>query len=41
MLLAVIFQNIFPTIGITLSVKLSSCQRIVLLNHKDTKLISF
>ncbi|KAJ8573036.1 hypothetical protein K7X08_009547 [Anisodus acutangulus] len=34
-----IFQNIFPAIGIH-TVKLSSCQRIVLLNYdKETKLI--
>jgi len=35
------FQNIFPAIDIN-TVKLSSCQRIVLLNYnKDTKLIDF
>ncbi|XP_061362686.1 peter Pan-like protein [Gastrolobium bilobum] len=35
------FQNIFPTIDVK-TVKLSSCQRIVLLNYnKDTKLIDF
>ncbi|KAF7808244.1 peter Pan-like protein [Senna tora] len=35
------FQNIFPTIDVK-TVKLSSCQRIVLLNYnKDTKLINF
>ncbi|KAE8664894.1 Peter Pan-like protein [Hibiscus syriacus] len=35
------FKNIFPDIDIN-SVKLSSCQRIVLLNYnKDTKLIDF
>ncbi|KAF5732656.1 peter Pan-like protein [Tripterygium wilfordii] len=37
----VMFQNIFPAIDIS-TVKLSSCQRIVLLNYnKDTKLIDF
>ncbi|KAJ8529360.1 hypothetical protein K7X08_036195 [Anisodus acutangulus] len=36
-----IFQNIFPAIDIN-TVKLSSCQRIVLLNYdKETKLIDF
>ncbi|GAU27367.1 hypothetical protein TSUD_55200 [Trifolium subterraneum] len=35
------FQNIFPTIDVK-TVKLSACQRIVLLNYnKDTKLIDF
>ncbi|KAI5388183.1 peter Pan-like protein [Lathyrus oleraceus] len=35
------FQNIFPTIDVK-TVKLASCQRIVLLNYnKDTKLIDF
>ncbi|KAH1141274.1 hypothetical protein AAZX31_12G025500 [Glycine max] len=35
------FQNIFPTIDVK-TVKLSTCQRIVLLNYnKDTKLIDF
>ncbi|KAJ1397671.1 Brix domain [Sesbania bispinosa] len=35
------FQNIFPTIDVK-TVKLSSCQRIVLLNYnKETKLIDF
>ncbi|XP_027355672.1 peter Pan-like protein [Abrus precatorius] len=35
------FQNIFPTIDVK-TVKLSSCQRILLLNYnKDTKLIDF
>ncbi|XP_004505711.1 peter Pan-like protein [Cicer arietinum] len=35
------FQNIFPTIDVK-TVKLTSCQRIVLLNYnKDTKLIDF
>ncbi|KDP28162.1 hypothetical protein JCGZ_13933 [Jatropha curcas] len=40
-LTAIMFQNIFPAIDIN-TVKLSSCQRIVLLNYnKDTKLIDF
>ncbi|XP_071714665.1 peter Pan-like protein [Rutidosis leptorrhynchoides] len=40
-LVTIMFQNIFPTIDIN-TVKLSSCQRIVLLNYnKDTKLINF
>ncbi|XP_011011224.1 PREDICTED: peter Pan-like protein [Populus euphratica] len=40
-LTTVMFQNIFPAIDIN-TVKLSSCQRIVLLNYnKDTKLIDF
>ncbi|XP_031473620.1 peter Pan-like protein [Nymphaea colorata] len=40
-LVTVMFQNIFPSIDIN-TVKLSSCQRIVLLNYnKETKLIDF
>ncbi|WCJ22214.1 PETER PAN-like protein [Euphorbia peplus] len=40
-LTTVMFQNIFPAIDIN-TVKLSSCQRIVLLNYdKETKLIEF
>lgn len=40
-LTTVVFQNIFPAIDIN-TVKLSSCQRIVLLNYNsDTKLIDF
>ncbi|CAI9105426.1 OLC1v1004344C1 [Oldenlandia corymbosa var. corymbosa] len=40
-LTTVVFQNIFPAIDIN-TVKLSTCQRIVLLNYnKDTKLIDF
>lgn len=40
-LITFIFQNIFPAIDIN-TVKLSSCQRIVLLNYdKETKLIDF
>eukprot|EP00258_Populus_trichocarpa_P002634 XP_002302711.3 peter Pan-like protein [Populus trichocarpa] len=40
-LTTVMFQKIFPAIDIN-TVKLSSCQRIVLLNYnKDTKLIDF
>ncbi|KAL9397345.1 hypothetical protein Peur_011598 [Populus x canadensis] len=40
-LTTVMFQNIFPAIDIN-TIKLSSCQRIVLLNYnKDTKLIDF
>lgn len=40
-LVTTVFQNIFPAIDIN-TVKLSSCQRIVLLNYnKDTKLIDF
>ncbi|KAF9606158.1 hypothetical protein IFM89_023251 [Coptis chinensis] len=40
-LTTIMFQNIFPAIDIN-TVKLSSCQRIVLLNYnKDTKLIDF
>uniref|UniRef100_A0A6N2MZ08 Brix domain-containing protein n=1 Tax=Salix viminalis TaxID=40686 RepID=A0A6N2MZ08_SALVM len=40
-LTTVMFQNIFPAIDIN-TVKLSSCQRIVLLNYnKDTQLIDF
>ncbi|KAL6339840.1 hypothetical protein AAG906_034928 [Vitis piasezkii] len=40
-LTTVMFQNIFPAIDVN-TVKLSSCQRIVLLNYnKDTKLIDF
>ncbi|KAL3604507.1 hypothetical protein D5086_005366 [Populus alba] len=40
-LTTVMFQNIFPAIDIN-TVKLSSCQRIVLLNYnKDTKLVDF
>lgn len=40
-LTTIMFQNMFPAIDIN-TVKLSSCQRIVLLNYnKDTKLIDF
>ncbi|XP_071717034.1 peter Pan-like protein isoform X1 [Rutidosis leptorrhynchoides] len=40
-LMTIMFQNIFPAININ-TVKLSSCQRIVLLNYnKDTKVIDF
>ncbi|KAL8474279.1 hypothetical protein ACS0TY_030925 [Phlomoides rotata] len=40
-LTTIMFQNIFPAIHIN-TVKLSTCQRIVLLNYnKDTKLIDF
>ncbi|KAG7017994.1 Peter Pan-like protein [Cucurbita argyrosperma subsp. argyrosperma] len=40
-LTTIMFQNIFPAIDIN-TVKLASCQRIVLLNYnKDTKLIDF
>ncbi|KAJ9696521.1 hypothetical protein PVL29_008641 [Vitis rotundifolia] len=40
-LTTVMFQNIFPAIDVN-TVKLSSCQRIVLLNYnKDTKFIDF
>ncbi|EPS57836.1 hypothetical protein M569_16981 [Genlisea aurea] len=40
-LTTITFQNIFPAIDVN-TVKLSSCQRIVLLNYnKDTKLIDF
>ncbi|KAL3827822.1 hypothetical protein ACJIZ3_016624 [Penstemon smallii] len=40
-LTTIMFQNIFPAIDVN-TVKLSSCQRIVLLNYnKDTKLIDF
>ncbi|KAJ4727686.1 PETER PAN-like protein [Melia azedarach] len=40
-LTTIMFQNIFPAIDIN-AVKLSTCQRIVLLNYnKDTKLINF
>ncbi|KAK9161580.1 hypothetical protein Syun_007921 [Stephania yunnanensis] len=40
-LTTIMFQNIFPSIDIN-TVKLSSCQRIVLLNYnKETKLIDF
>jgi ribosome biogenesis protein SSF1/2 len=40
-LTTIMFQNIFPAIDIN-TVKLSSCQRIVLLNYnKDTKLVDF
>ncbi|KAK6120198.1 hypothetical protein DH2020_046104 [Rehmannia glutinosa] len=40
-LTTIMFQNIFPAIDIN-TVKVSSCQRIVLLNYnKDTKLIDF
>ncbi|CAH1423048.1 unnamed protein product [Lactuca virosa] len=40
-LTTIMFQNIFPAIDIK-TVKLSSCQRIVLLNYnKETKLIDF
>ncbi|XP_073143052.1 peter Pan-like protein [Henckelia pumila] len=40
-LTTIMFQNIFPAIDIN-TVKLSSCQRIVLLNYnKDTNLIDF
>ncbi|KAF3436450.1 hypothetical protein FNV43_RR23542 [Rhamnella rubrinervis] len=40
-LTTIMFQNIFPAIDIN-TVKLSACQRIVLLNYnKDTKLIDF
>ncbi|PPD67651.1 hypothetical protein GOBAR_DD35477 [Gossypium barbadense] len=40
-LTTMVFKNIFPDIDIN-TVKLSSCQRIVLLNYnKDTKLIDF
>ncbi|CAB4291829.1 unnamed protein product [Prunus armeniaca] len=40
-LTTILFQNIFPSIDVN-TVKLSSCQRIVLLNYnKDTKLIDF
>ncbi|KAM0998500.1 hypothetical protein ACFX2I_008226 [Malus domestica] len=40
-LTTILFQNIFPAIDVN-TVKLSSCQRIVLLNYnKDTKLIDF
>ncbi|CAN6439834.1 unnamed protein product [Victoria cruziana] len=40
-LVTIMFQNIFPSIDIN-TVKLSSCQRIVLLNYdKETKLIDF
>ncbi|KAG6629652.1 peter Pan-like protein [Carya illinoinensis] len=40
-LTTIMFQNIFPAIDIN-TVKLSSCQRILLLNYnKDTKLIDF
>ncbi|XAR58437.1 hypothetical protein NMG60_11013823 [Bertholletia excelsa] len=40
-LVTVMFQNIFPAIDIN-TIKLSSCQRIVLLNYnKETKLIDF
>ncbi|CAM8974989.1 unnamed protein product [Rhodiola kirilowii] len=40
-LATIMFQNIFPAIDIN-TVKLSSCQRIVLLNYnKETKLIDF
>ncbi|XP_076898302.1 peter Pan-like protein [Bidens hawaiensis] len=40
-LTTIMFQNIFPAIDIN-TVKLSSCQRIVLLNYnKETKLIDF
>ncbi|KAL8548677.1 hypothetical protein ACS0TY_007813 [Phlomoides rotata] len=40
-LTTIMFQNIFPAIDIN-TVKLSTCQRIVLLNYnKDTKLIDF
>ncbi|XP_058008618.1 peter Pan-like protein isoform X2 [Hevea brasiliensis] len=40
-LTTIMFQNIFPAIDIN-TVKLASCQRVVLLNYnKDTKLIDF
>ncbi|CAN0889329.1 Peter Pan-like protein [Linum grandiflorum] len=40
-LTTIMFQNMFPAIDIN-TVKLSSCQRVVLLNYnKDTKLIDF
>lgn len=40
-LTTIMFQNIFPAIDVN-TVKLSSCQRIVLLNYnKETKLIDF
>ncbi|KAJ8749560.1 hypothetical protein K2173_026209 [Erythroxylum novogranatense] len=40
-LTTIMFQNIFPSIDVN-TVKLSSCQRIVLLNYnKDTKLVDF
>lgn len=40
-LATIMFQNIFPAIDVN-TVKLTSCQRIVLLNYnKDTKLIDF
>ncbi|CAF2036892.1 hypothetical protein HID58_032131 [Brassica napus] len=40
-LATIMFQNIFPAIDIN-TVKLSTCQRLVLLNYnKDTKLIDF
>ncbi|KAL4183457.1 hypothetical protein AMTRI_Chr11g98350 [Amborella trichopoda] len=40
-LVTIMFQNIFPSIDVN-TVKLSSCQRIVLLNYdKETKLIDF
>ncbi|KAJ4841389.1 hypothetical protein Tsubulata_011563 [Turnera subulata] len=40
-LTTIMFQNIFPSIDIN-TVKLSSCQRIVLLHYnKDTKLVDF
>ncbi|CAH8353988.1 unnamed protein product [Eruca vesicaria subsp. sativa] len=40
-LATIMFQNIFPSIDIN-TVKLSTCQRLVLLNYnKDTKLIDF
>ncbi|KAF4381391.1 hypothetical protein G4B88_029746 [Cannabis sativa] len=40
-LTTIMFQNIFPAIDIN-TVKLASCQRIVLLNYnKDTKLVDF
>ncbi|XP_010546115.1 PREDICTED: peter Pan-like protein [Tarenaya hassleriana] len=40
-LTTIMFQNIFPAIDIN-TVKLSSCQRIVLLNYnKETKLVDF
>ncbi|KAK4776887.1 hypothetical protein SAY86_005575 [Trapa natans] len=40
-LMTIMFQNIFPAIDVN-TVKLSSCQRVVLLNYnKETKLIDF
>ncbi|XP_071714669.1 peter Pan-like protein [Rutidosis leptorrhynchoides] len=41
-LVTIMFQNIFSAIDINTVIKLSSCQRIMLLNYnKDTKLIDF